>query len=179
MLGEVETLLRCEGRYSVERARVPWGHLAGLLVACGFLYGAAMGFFDSRLLQATYSGLKVPFLLVATSLVCLPNFFVVNTVLGLRRDFASACRGIVAAQTTAAIALAGLAPITLFIYSSTYDYDLAILLNGAAFLVATVAAHVTLTRHYRALIVKDPRHRFGRLSWVVLYVFVAIQLAWV
>ncbi|MHC4470828.1 MAG: hypothetical protein ACYS99_07670 [Planctomycetota bacterium] len=42
-----------------------------------------------------------------------------------------------------------------------------------------MAAHVTLTRHYRALIVKDPRHRFGRLSWVVLYVFVAIQLAWV
>jgi hypothetical protein len=179
VIAEVETLLRAEGRYAVDRARVPWVRLAALLCAGGFVYGAAMGFFDTRALQATYSGLKVPLLLLTTTLVCLPNFFVVNTMLGLRGDFAAACRGIVAAQTTAAITLAALAPLTLTVYASSYDYDLAILLNGVAFMIATAAAHVTLARHYRALIAKDPRHRVGRATWVVLYVFVAIQLAWV
>ena len=179
MLGAAESLLRSRDRFAIEHPRVPWAHLAALLCAAGFLYGAAMGFSDARLLQSLYSGLKVPLLFVLTSLVCLPNFFVVNTLLGLRRDFAAACRGVVAAQATAAVGLASLAPLTLFVYASSGDYDLAILFNGGMFLLATLAAQVTLAKHYAPLIAENPRHRVGRFAWAALYVFVAIQLAWV
>ena len=58
-------------------------------------------------------------------------------------------------------------------------YADAIICNGVIFLVATVAGQLALTRHYRALIANDPRHRVGRACWLLLYVFVAIQLAWV
>ena len=179
MLTSVESLLRSRDRFSIDATRVPWMPLGALVCLAGFAYGASMGFSDGRLLQSLYSGLKVPMLFVLTSLVCLPNFFVVNTLLGLRPDFAAACRGIVAAQATGAVCLASLAPFTLFIYASSDDYDLALIFNGGMFLLATVAAQLTLSKHYAPLIAADPRHRLGRSAWAVLYVFVAIQLAWV
>ena len=63
--------------------------------------------------------------------MCLPNFYVVNNVLGLRADFVAACRGIFAAQAAVAVVLAALAPITAFGYVSGASYRFALLLNGA------------------------------------------------
>ena len=139
----------------------------------------ATGFFAARALQSLYSGLKVPLLLVVTSAVCLPNFFIVNTLRGLRDDFARAVRGVLAAQAKMAVVLAALAPVTLWTYASTSDYDLAALLNGVMFLLATLVGQVVLSRHHLPLIARDPRHRLGKATWLTLYVFVAIQLAWV
>jgi hypothetical protein len=178
-LAEVDGLLRSTGRFSVRRAGVPWGHLVLFLVAGGFLYGAAMGTFNLRPLQALYSGSKVPLLLVVSTVVCLPSFFVLNTVLGLRNDFVAAMRGVIAAQATMAVALVGLAPLTLFVYGSSSSYDLALNFNGLVFLVAALAGQATLSRHYRPLIARDPRHKLGRALWLGLYIFVAIQMAWV
>ena len=175
----VGALLRGEGRFAVDRQRVPWGALAGALVVAGWVYGAAMGLSDGRALQALYSALKVPALLVISTLVCLPNFYAVNAVLGLRDDFAAAVRGVVAAQATVAVTLASLAPVTLLAYVSSDDYAFAGLLNGAVFALGAAAGQLTLNRHYRRLVERDPRHRVGRVAWLALYVFVAVQLAWV
>src|SRR5690606_34363676 len=73
------------------------GPLVFMLVAFGSLYGAAMGSFWSgdagvRPLQMLYSALKVPMLLVVTFALSLPSYFVINTLLGLREDFAEAIR---------------------------------------------------------------------------------------
>ena len=179
LIGEAFALLRGEGLYGPGRSVVPWRQLVLLVVAGGFLYGAAMGTFGLRALQALYSASKVPLLLGFATLVCLPSFYVVNVLLGLRDDFSAACRGVFAAQATLAVVLAALAPLTLFVYVSTEDYAQAIVGNGVMFLVATVTGQVTLSHHYRTLIAQNPRHRVGRALWVVLYVFVAIQLAWV
>jgi len=176
---DVDGLLRAEGRYAVGDRSVPWLPLALLLGLAGFLYGAAMGSFSLRWLQPLYSGLKVPLLLIVSTLVCLPSFFVINTVLGLRDDFGAACRGVLAAQTTVAVALAGMAPLILFAYASMDHYRAAIVLNGMVFGVATAAGQITLNKHYRALIARNPLHRTARLTWVTLYIFVAIQAAWV
>ena len=179
MLRDVDGLLRSTGRFGITYPGVPWRALLLLLVTGGFVYGAVMGFFTARPLQSLYSGLKVPMLLVVTSAVCLPNFFIVNTLLGLRDDFAYALRGILAAQATMGVVLMSLAPLTLWVYASTSDYDLAIVLNGVMFLVATLVGQVVVSRHYQPLIEKNPRHRIGKGAWLTLYVFVAIQLAWV
>ena len=178
MIAELDGLLRAEGRYAVGRGRVPVEHLLVLLLACGFLYGAAMGS-STRALQALYSGSKVPLLLAVATLVCLPNFYVVNTLLGLRDDFAAALRGILAAQAAVAVGLLSLAPLVLVLYQSSESYRLAILGNGACFALATLVGQRVLGRHYEALIRRNPRHAIGRGAWLGLYVFVAIQLAWV
>ncbi len=118
-------------------------------------------------------------LLGASTAICLPSFYVLISVLGLRRDFAAALRGVLAAQAVLAIALGALAPVTALAYLSTGDYPFAVAFNGAQFALATLAGQLTLNRHWRPLVLRDRRHRIGRLAWLVLYVFVAIQMAWV
>jgi hypothetical protein len=177
----LEELLRGRGRgrFALERRAVPWSPLAALALPAACVYGCAMGSFAERPLQAVYSGLKVPLLLGLASAVCLPSFYALNAVLGLRDDFAAALRGVLAAAATVAVTLASLAPCVLFLYASSRDYRFAVVANGALFLVATLAGQWTLARHYRPLIAKDAKHRLARASWLVLYAFVAIQLAWV
>ena len=87
--------------------------LGGCVVVLGFVYGMAMGSYGGvvgdRVWQLLYSGLKVPLLLLLTFLIGLPSFFVLNTLLGLRRDFREALRALVAAQAGVAIVLASCA----------------------------------------------------------------------
>jgi uncharacterized membrane protein YqjE len=179
LFAEGDALLRGEGRYAVGRGRVPAERLALLLVVAGFAYGAAMGSYGVRPLQALYSGLKVPLLLTLSTVICLPSFFVLNTLLGLREDFAAALRGVLAAQATVAVALLSLLPVIVFVYVSSGDYRFATFMNGVFFALATLAGQRTLNRHYRPLLRANRRHELGRLAWILLYVFVAIQLAWV
>jgi hypothetical protein len=176
---EVDALLRGEGRHAVGGGRLPVARLLLVLVACGALYGAVMGSFGGNALQALYSALKVPLLVLVASAVCLPNFYVVNLVLGLGPDFAAAFRGLLSAQATLAIALASLAPVTACLYLSTDSYALAKLFNFAIFAVATLAAQRTLARHYRPLLARDRRHAVALMAWPALYFFVAGQLAYV
>jgi len=154
-----------------------------LIVASGVFYGAVMGTYsglaENRLHQLLYSGVKVPLLLLATFLLCLPSFFVVNTVAGLREDFGQVLRAVVAAQACVTVALASLAPFTVVWYVSSTDYPSAILFNAVMFGVATAAAQVVVRRYYGPLIRRSSRHRLLLRFWFVLYAFVGIQMAWV
>jgi hypothetical protein len=176
---DIDGLLRGEGLHHVGGGRPPLGRLALTLALGGALYGAVMGAFGLNAVQALYSAVKVPLLVVVASLVCLPNFWVVNLVLGLGPDFAAAWRGLLSAQATLAVALAALAPVTALFYVSTDSYESAKLLNFAVFGVATLAAQRTLARHYRPLLARDRRHAIALLAWPTLYFFVAGQLAYV
>lgn len=149
------------------------------ILAGGLLYGAVMGAYGLRPRQMAYSALKVPLLLGVSALICLPNLVAVNTALGLRDDFRAVLRALLLSQGTVCVALAGLAPITAFAYVSLADYNVAVVFNGAMFLLAALTGQITLGRHYRPLIAANPRHRLGRNAWLALYVFVAIQMGWV
>jgi hypothetical protein len=151
-----------------------------LVVAlCGLFYGAVMGAFGGRALQAGYSAVKVPLLLLATLGLSLPSYFVLNTLLGVRSDFAAAVRAIVSSQAALTIVLAAEAPLTAFWYASSSGYSVAILFNAAMFAVASLAAQLVLARAYRPLIARDARHRVLLRAWIVIYAFVGIQMGWV
>ena len=47
------------------------------------------------------------------------------------------------------------------------------------FAVASLGAQWILRREYRPLIRKDVRHLWMLRAWIVIYVFVGIQMAWV
>jgi hypothetical protein len=155
------------------------GLLLGLLVAFGMSYGAVMGAFDGRLLQVFYSAVKVPFLLIATSMIALPNFFVINTLFGLRRDFAESIRALAATQAGLAVILASMAPFTILWYATSNDYSAALRFNALMFAVASFGAQILLRGYYRPLIERNPRHRLMLWFWLVIYMFVGIQMGWV
>lgn len=157
--------------------------LLAALVAFGLFYGAMMGAFtgiwEGQPLQLLYSALKVPLLLGISFVVALPSFFVLNTLLGVREHFGEALRAVAGAQATLTIVLASLAPLTLWFYASTTNYDQAVLWNGLMFLIAAVSAQFALRRSYRPLIERNRRHRILMWAWGVLFAFVGIQAAWV
>ena len=178
----IEDLLRGRGAFDPTLTRVPVRHLVMLFVIFGFAYGTVMGSYAARPLQMLYSGLKVPLLLGIATGVCLLNFFVVNSLLGLREDFGLALRAILTAQAAVAVSLAAFIPVTAFFYASLPEvresYPTAIAANGLIFLVASLGGQLALNRAYEALIRLNTRHRYARVAWLGLYVFVAIQLAW-
>lgn len=148
------------------------------------LYGATMGTFPDesggvRPWQMLFSAIKVPMLLVVTFLVALPSFFVLNTLLGVRDDFGEVMRALGNTQAVVTLVLASLAPVTLFWYVSTTEYDWALVWNGVMFLVASLAGQVALVRSYKPLIARNRVHRRLLLAWLVLFTFVGIQLGWV
>jgi len=180
----IDDFLRGRGVFASDAplsGRLLW--LLILLIACGLFYGAVMGTYSGlapeRLHQLLYSGVKVPLLLLATFLLCLPSFFVINTVAGLRDDFREVLRAVVATQSCITVVLAGLAPITAFWYLSCANYRQAVLFNALMFGVASAAAQVVVRRYYGPLIRRTSRHRQLLWTWFFLYAFVGIQMAWV
>ncbi len=149
-----------------------------IVLGCGLIYGGVMGLFGGRVGQVAYSAIKVPLLLLATLVLSLPSYFVLNTLLGLRADFAAAWRAVVASQAGLTIILVSLAPITAFWYASSGNYRLAILFNTTMFAVASAGAQGILRRGYGPLIARDPRHRWLLRVWIFLYAFVGIQMGW-
>lgn len=152
---------------------------AWIVVAGAGLHGFALGATSGHVLLAVWSAVKVPLLLLLSSAVTLPSFYVLHAVLGLRDDFVAACRGLLGAQAALALALGALAPPVGFLALSITDPYLLTLADGALFAVAVGVGQVVLRRHYRPLLSRDPRHRVTLACWAVLYVFFAIQLAWV
>jgi len=157
--------------------------LTAQIVVFGMLYGAVMGVFGGilgdRMWQVLYAAAKVPLLLLATFLIGLPSFFVLNTLLGLRRDFAEAVRALMATQAALAIVLASLAPLTALWYASSADYSAATMFNALVFAVASFAAQGLLRGYYGPLVARNRKHRWMLWIWLVLYAFVGIQMAWV
>jgi hypothetical protein len=180
---QTDRMLRGTEAFSPLPGEAPARHVLPLMVLIfGSLYGAFMGTFhlDSphRLLQVLYSGVKVPLLLFATSAVCLPGFFVLNTVLGLRDDLRAALRAILTGQAAFGVTLASLAPLTRFWYFSSDSYRAALLFNAGAFAVGALAGQMVMLRHYRPLIRRNRIHRVTLVAWLVLYAFVGMQMGW-
>jgi hypothetical protein len=182
LLARADDVLRHRAR-TVPTRRNDVVAVATLVAVFGSAYGAAMGSFGGLLgqapLQMLYSAVKVPLLLLVTFALGLPSFYVINSLMGLSRDFAQAVRALVAAQAALAIVLASLAPFTLFWYVSFADYSAAVTFNAAMFAVASFAAQWVVRGYYRPLIDRNPRHRWMLRAWIVVYAFVGIQMGWV
>lgn len=162
-----------------------------VVIAAGVFYGTVMGSFGwvagHRALsdqgwQMFYSATKVPILLMVSTSISLPSFFVINSLFGLRDDFAEVAMAIIAVQAGLALILASLAPITLFYYvgcsPSVAAYQSAILFNALMFGVASVSSQWLLRNYYRPLVARNPQHARMIWLWIGTYAFVGIQCAW-
>ena len=182
-LAKADLTIRALGRPRLaEQSGETWQRLALVVIVAGAVYGAFMGSFRlvsaERLLMVLYAAVKVPILIFGTSLVCLPGFFVLNTVLGLRAEFGRALRAVLAGQAALTVALASLGPITRFVYVNGVEHRWALLINAAMFTVATGIAQLVMLRRYRELVEINPLHRITLWVWVALYAFVGIQMGW-
>ncbi len=183
LLQDVEEILRSGGREAPAFEPARGRRAVFYFLACAGMYGALMGCFGGfqgdRPLLVLYAALKVPLLLIITGAVCLPSFFVLNTLFGLREDFPRVMHALLMTQAGFAVLLLSLAPYTLFWYASSADYNAAILFNALIFGAASLAAQWLLRRHYQPLIAENPRHAVLLYAWLGLFAFVGIQTAWI
>lgn len=184
VLHQADLLLRPRGPSRWDEPSTPnLRDLVVIIAVFGMFYGAVMGTFSAtsleRSVQILYSAIKVPILLLVTFLISLPSFFVINTLMGLRRDFAQAVRALITTQAGLTVVLASLAPFTGLWYASTSEYNPSIVFNALMFAIASFTAQFILRRLYRPLIERDARHRLLLRLWLVIYVFVGIQMGWV
>lgn len=176
---DIGSLLRARGAFAIDAVAVPWQRLVAVIGAYAAVYGLVMGLYGGSPEQAFVSALKIPLLILVSTSLCLPSVIVVNAVAGLHRDLPAVLRGILAAQATVAVTLASLSPFLVLLYASTSDYQSAKLCNGLLFLIASIAGQLTLSDHYRSLVLENPRHAAVRRLWWLLYALVTIQMAWV
>jgi hypothetical protein len=174
----LDELLRGRGRFA-PGAATPWSALAVLLVLAGMVHGAALGSFAGRPIGSAYSALKIPLLLVVSTLPCLPLTYALHALLGLREELFEALRAIIAAQAVFGVVLAATSPLLLLAYASTSSYPHAVAAGGACHLLALLAAQAALRRRYRPLERRAPRHRVTRRAFTLVYGFVAIEMAWI
>ena len=183
LLAQIDDIIRHRRAVQSRPAGSALRWMVGCIVVFGAAYGMVMGayggFTGDRIWQVVYAGLKVPLLLLGTSLVAWPSFFVLNTLAGLRQDFGRATTALMAAQAGLAIVLTSLAPLVIVWYASSSGYGDALRFNGLMFAVASLAGQWLLSDHYRVLIERDARHRWMFWTWLVIYVFVAIQMSWI
>ena len=179
----IDDILRSPTPLAGQRTRVALARLMLLAFGLAVFYGMVMGCYGGiegrRILQPIYSGLKVPLLLVATGMLSLPSFYVLNLLLGLAEDFGESLRALAATQAVLTIVLASLSPFTMLWYASFSDHDNATLFNAAMFAVASMSAQWILRRYYKPLIARNPRHRWMLRLWLLIYAFVGIQMGWV
>jgi hypothetical protein len=178
----LDSSLRGRGVFRAPAAASPaW--LLATAAAFGALYGLAMGSYGAltpeRWPQLLYSAVKVPLLLFSTFGLCVPVFFVMNSLAGLRMDVRAALFALTAMQSCLAVVLAALAPVTLLTYAAGIPYAAAVFFNGVMFAVASASAQAVVVRYYGPLVREDPRHAGMLALWLALYVFVGIQGAWV
>lgn len=180
-IANADGLIKALGRPHIVPA-LPLPHVLMLGLLAASIYGAFMGSFSlhspGRAWLMAFSAIKMPLLIAGTSALVLPAFLVLNSILGLRRDLPRALGAILASQAALTLSLASLGPITRLAYFSGIDHRQAILFNGAMFAVATAIAHIVMLRRYRPLVASNPLHRITLWLWIVLYVFVGIQMGW-
>ncbi len=157
--------------------------LAVVIIVFGMIYGAVLGsyggIFGDRWMQIIFAAIKVPLLLGSTFVICLPIFFVMNNLLGLRDDFIESIRALMATQAGVAVILASFAPYTALWYASVDNYNMAILFNAVMFGAASLTGQGILRYYYGPLIRRNRNHRVMLYIWLGLYAFVGIQMGWI
>lgn len=174
-------------RSDISESPISISSLLITIVTGAAIFGAVMGTFmvggAGRWPLVIYAAVKVPTLILLTTALCLPAFFVLSTVLGLRDDFGRSVRAVLAGQATLALALASLSPLTRVAYESGISHSGAQLFNAALFVLATAAGQLAMLGHYRSIIAANPqakqRHRTMLVAWVAMYVFTGIQTGWI
>lgn len=181
--------------------------LFAAVVVLAALYGFFMGWYamfgrpEPEYRQVLASIAKVPLLFVCTFIVTFPSLYVFNTLYGSQLSFQRTVLLLLGMTALTAVVLAALGPVTAFFSLTTTSYDFMKLLNAFFFALSTVIGVSFLlkaARRWQSVTAETssaganpanvaagaaPRApRGGGVVldlWLMLYLLVAAQMAWV
>jgi len=147
--------------------------------ASNLLQGADMALWQKLALIFT-TAIKVPTLFLLTLLIVLPPIYVSNSFSGARLSFPQVLATLLGSIALASTLLASLATVAVFFSITTLSYNFIKLLHVGFFAYAGTCGVMFLTRQFSAIGTaqrRTPVHL--QLAWMLLYIFVGTQLAWV
>jgi hypothetical protein len=160
-------------------------------LAMAALYGAVMG--ATNLLQAApvplahkllailSTAVRVPVLYLATLAIVLPPIYVSNAFVGARLSVRQMVASALGAMALTVTVLGSMATIAAFFALTTRSYSFIKLLHVVIFAYAGLAGLWYLGGCMKAMLPKGPKRIPQGLFvlWLVLYMFVGTQMAWV
>ncbi|MCX7046341.1 MAG: hypothetical protein NTX50_12755 [Candidatus Sumerlaeota bacterium] len=163
------------------------------LVALGMsvIYGAVMGATDLlqgasmaleyKALLILVTGIKVPALFLLTLFIVLPPIYVSNAFMGARLAFTQILAMLLLSTAGTATVLASMASVAFFFALTTQSYEFIKLLHVLFFAYAGATGLLIFIEAARTVSGATSRQtpRFAFLIWLLLYIFVGTQLAWV
>jgi hypothetical protein len=190
----VESLRRDDNLWQLSRV------LFIISVVMAAIYGAAMGATNLlqgadlalswKMLQIVVTAVKVPVLFLLTLAIVLPPVYVSNAFVGARLPFRQMLALLLASVTITVTVLASMTTVAFFFALTSRSYHFIKLLHvlffayagwvGLAYLVRSLNAimePIERSAANRILARRTPQWLF--LGWLLLYMFVGTQLAWV
>ncbi len=147
--------------------------------ATNLLQGSEMPL-SAKLLYPVSSAVKVPALFLLALAIVLPPIYISNAFMGYRLTFQQVLAGFLVAAAVSATVLASTATVVVFFALTSTSYDFLKLLHVLFFAYAGLTGIAVL---YRTLTRPDPggapQGSLLLAGWIVLYMFVGAQLAWV
>ncbi|MFX1563142.1 MAG: zinc ribbon domain-containing protein [Promethearchaeota archaeon] len=112
-----------------------------------FIYGASMGLFSSGI-QILYSAFKIPLLLFLTLYICVPTFYVLDSLVGGALSLRQMLTILLAGFTIMVTILLAFLPVTVFFLLTTSDYTFIVIINVIVFGLGGIGALVYFLQGY-------------------------------
>jgi hypothetical protein len=196
----VERVLRDRIGYfgEIARGEALSRKIADLLIVTALslaAFGFVAGWSGRNLVQALISTIKLPFLFLASGVICLPTLYYFSVLFGSRLRFLQTVTLILTAQTVAAVLALGAAPISLLFLWSGSELMFLVALNTGVLALAAALGLIFLVQGalyiqqvqppdqisfltWGWLLVKGTLRSVVLLGWIVVYALVGTQLSY-
>jgi len=171
----VERVLRDRIAYFAEIGRgekLP-AKIADLLAITVFglaVFGFAAGLSGRDIAQALISTVKLPFLFLASGVICLPTLYYFSVLFGSRLRFLQTITLILTAQTVAAILSLGFAPISLLFWLSGSEPLFMVALNTAVLGLAAGLGLIFLVQGALYIQEAQPPDKITFFTWAWMFI---------
>jgi hypothetical protein len=196
----VERVLRDRLAYFAEihRGEALRGKIAHSLTVVTFglaVFGFVAGLSGRDVVQAILSTIKLPALVLASGLICLPTLYYFSVLFGSRLRFLQTIMLILTAQTVSAVLALGFAPISLLFWLSGAEPLFLVALNGAVLGFSSALGLIFLVQGvlyiqeteppekvpfftWVYMLIKGACRSLVLLGWLVIYGLVGAQMGW-
>ena len=169
----VERVLRDRTSYFAEIAHgqaLPHkiGELIAIMIFGLAVFGFVAGLSGRSLVQALISTVKLPFLFLASGIICLPTLYYFSVLFGSRLRFLQTVTLILTAQTVAAVLALGAAPISLLFLISGSELMFLVALNTGVLGLAAGLGLIFLVQGALYIQQVQPPDKITFLTWAWL-----------
>ncbi len=159
------------------------------------VFGFVAGLSGRDVVQAILSTIKLPALVLASGLICLPTLYYFSILFGSRLRFLQTITLILTAQTVSAVLALGFAPISLLFWLSGAEQLFLVALNGTVLGLSSALGLIFLVQGvlyiqeteppeeipfftWVYMLIKGACRSLVLLGWLIIYGLVGAQMSW-